>query len=210
MSKDFLKLLLTFSAGVAGNLFAAYIQQDAWENLFTLDRLLATGIGAGVILLALTLLEGERGLAWNWPWHRFWYLRGLAANQQIRQWETDFARLNIAQGKQPITTTELVANGQRRDMVTLLYDALQQQDSDMRRVLILGEPGAGKTTGLERLALEFARQKKWRLGAGQPIPVLIRLGNYRDGDFIAFVQKEMSGAVSGQSGSVLSGGQESE
>jgi formylglycine-generating enzyme required for sulfatase activity len=208
MLKRLTMLLLTFIAGVAGNLVAGYIQADVWQNFFTPDRLLVTAVSAGLILFILALLESERGLAWNWPWHRFWYLRGLAANPQIRQWEADFARLNLARGKRPITTTEVMATGRRQDMVTLLYDAFLQKDNDQRRVLVLGEPGAGKTTGLERLALEFARQDAWRLGIGRPLPILLRLGNYRDGDLITFVREEMGRAVGGQSGMVLSHGLE--
>jgi hypothetical protein len=195
MLKRLTMLLLTFIAGVAGNLVAGYIQADVWQNFFTPERLLVTAVSAGLILFILALLESERGLAWNWPWHRFWYLRGLAANPQIRQWEADFARLNLARGKRPITTTEVMATGRRQDMVTLLYDAFLQKDNDQRRVLVLGEPGAGKTTGLERLALEFARQDAWRLGIGRPLPVLLRLGNYCAGDLITFVKEEMGRGV---------------
>jgi formylglycine-generating enzyme required for sulfatase activity len=200
--------IFAFAAGVAGNLLAAAIQQDAWQNLFTPERLIATAVGASVMLLILAVLESERGLAWNWPWHRFWYLRGLAANPQIRQWEGDFARLNLAQGKRPFTTTEVIAAGARQDMVTLLHDAFLQKGNHERRMLVLGEPGAGKTTGLERLTLELARRKVWRLGRGRPMPILLRLGNYQSGDLIAFVAAEMGRAVSGHSGVTLSKGLE--
>lgn len=200
--------ILAFAASIAGNLLAAAIQQDAWQNLFTPARLIATAVGAAIMLLVLAALESERGLAWNWPWHRFWYLRGLAANPQIRQWEHDFARLNLAQGKRPFTTTEVIAAGERRDMVRLLYDAFLQKGNHGRRMLVLGEPGAGKTTGLERLTLELSRQKAWQLGIGRPMPILLRLGNYQSGDLIAFVAAEMGRAVGGQSGVILGKGLE--
>lgn len=138
MLKRFTLGLFAFAAGIAGNLLAAAIQQDAWQNLFTPERLIATAIGAAVMLLVLASLESERGLAWNWPWHRFWYLRGLAANPQIRQRETDFARLNLAQGKRPFTTTEVIAAGKRQDMVTLLTNAFLQKGNHGRPDVGLG------------------------------------------------------------------------
>ena len=80
MFKRLTILLLEFAAGLAGNLVAGWIQQDAWANLFTPARLLATGAGAALMLLLVAMLETQRSLTWNWPWHRFWYLRGLATD----------------------------------------------------------------------------------------------------------------------------------
>lgn len=58
----------------------------------------------------------------------------------------------------------------------------------LRRLALLGEPGAGKTFSLERIALDYARRA--RDDAGAPIPLLVPLGLWtRDDerleDFIA-------------------------
>lgn len=58
----------------------------------------------------------------------------------------------------------------------------------LRRLAVLGEPGAGKTFSLERIALDYARRA--RDDAGAPIPLLVSLGLWtRDSerleDFIA-------------------------
>lgn len=207
MFKRFILLILEFGAGLASNLVAAAIQQDAWQNLFTPTRLLATGVGSALMLLVVALLESEHSLAWSWPWHRFWYLHSLAKDPQLRQWEKDFARLKLLSGRHLISATELLSDiGERRDMVALLCDMIVVSKRKGQRILILGEPGSGKTTGMERLTWELAKQGMYRLGWDQQIPVLIRLGNYQDGKLINFASDEVKHAVDGRSGEVLSKG----
>lgn len=206
MLKRLILLLLEFGAGLAGNLVAAAIQQDTWKNLFTPTRLIATAVGAALMLIVIALLESERSLSWNWRWHRFWYLRSLAKYPQLLHWETDFARLKLAPGRQPVFTTELLSNGGRRDMVAALRDMIGVNNHKGRRALVLGEPGSGKTTGLERLTWELAKQGARRLGRGRAIPVLLRLGNYQEGKFIEFAAEEMRHAAGGRSGEILSRG----
>lgn len=74
MLKRITIILLGFIAGVLGNLIAAYVQQDVWSNVFTLDRLLVTAGSVVLMLLLVASLETERALSWNWRWHRFRYL----------------------------------------------------------------------------------------------------------------------------------------
>lgn len=195
--KSLVKGLFEFGTGLAGNLLAGYIQANRWEDLFTPTRLAATLAGAALGLLLMALLDGERGLAWNWRWHRFWYLRELVEHPQLRQWETTFARLKLAQGKR-VSVTEVISEGERQDMVSMLYEKVVSDDHDERRAVVLGEPGAGKTTGLERLTWELARRGARRLGLGWRMPVLLRLGNYQDGKLVDFAADEMSSAATGQ------------
>ncbi|MCB8952678.1 MAG: NACHT domain-containing protein, partial [Ardenticatenales bacterium] len=208
MFKRLILLLLEFGAGLAGNLLAAAIQQDAWDNLFTPTRLAATVGGAAIGLLLLALLESERSLAWNWRWHRYWYLRGLARNPDLHRWQVDFARLKLVSGRQAVVTAELLADGERRDMVMLLQEFVLRRQAESRAVLVLGEPGAGKTTGLERLTWELARQGARRLGWNWPVPVLLPLGRYQEGSLTDFAAQQMRTAVGGRSGKVLSQGLE--
>lgn len=50
-------LFLEFIAALAGNLVAGWIQQDVWQGVFTLPRLIGTAIGAALMLLAIVWLE---------------------------------------------------------------------------------------------------------------------------------------------------------
>ncbi len=206
MFKRLVILLLEFGAGLAGNLAAGWVQQDAWQNLFTPTRLAGTVGGAALMLMLLALLESERTLAWNWRWHRYWYLRALAQHPDLQRWQTDFARLTLANGRQAVVTAELLAQGERQDMVAFLHAFLLACPPGPRAVLILGEPGAGKSTGLERLAWQMARQGMRLLGWGQPIPVLLRLENYQEGSLLQFAEQQMRHAVGGRSAKVLSCG----
>ncbi len=62
MLKRITIILLGFIAGVLGNLIAAYVQQDVWSNVFTLDRLLVTAGSVVLMLLLVASLETERGI----------------------------------------------------------------------------------------------------------------------------------------------------
>ncbi|MEW5988925.1 MAG: SUMF1/EgtB/PvdO family nonheme iron enzyme, partial [Chloroflexota bacterium] len=199
-------MLLEFGAGLAGNLVAGWIQQDAWQNLFTPIRLAGTAAGAVLMLVVIAWLEGERHLAWNWRWHGYWYLRALTKSPQLRRWETEFAPLKLAHGRRPPVMAEVVAEGERQDMVALLRHLVLAQERTAPRALVLGEPGSGKTTGMERLTWEVARQGVRRLGRGTPMPVLLRLGNYQAGSLMEFAAEEVRHVAGGHSGKVISRG----
>jgi len=59
MVKRFLIVFFGFLAGVAGNLLAGWIQQGIWSNFFTLERIIGTIIGAGVIFSIISWLESR-------------------------------------------------------------------------------------------------------------------------------------------------------
>lgn len=68
MTKRFGVLLLNFIAGMAGNLFAAWVQQDIWHHFFTPVRLIATAITVLVSLVLIAALDkgGKNGLNHIW------------------------------------------------------------------------------------------------------------------------------------------------
>lgn len=117
MGKRLAIILLGFFAAVLGNLIAGYVQQDMWSNVFTTERLVITAISLTVMLLFVAMLETERALAWNWRWHCFWYLRELLKNPDLRRWETDFARLEVARGRRKVSSAEVITASKYLDMV---------------------------------------------------------------------------------------------
>jgi hypothetical protein len=74
-------------------------------------------------------------------------------------------------------------------------DELREGLRSYRRVALIGDPGAGKTTTLERLAYEFASAaaeevaEPYRL----PLPLFARLGTYTGEDFTGFIEAGFGG-----------------
>ncbi len=66
---------------------------------------------------------------------------------------------------------------------------------------MLGEPGAGKLTGMKLLARDLARGSGWR--PWRPMPVLAEFGGYLDGKFHDFLGHEIERRARGHSGKVL-------
>jgi len=60
-----------------------------------------------------------------------------------------------------------------------------------KRVALVGDPGAGKTTTLQRLAFEFANDASGN--EDSPLPCLVSLGAFRGGDFQAFLELSFGG-----------------
>lgn len=57
--RSFVNLSLGAIGGVLGNLLAAWVLQDAWNNLMTPARVLATGVGFVLVILLLAWLDAR-------------------------------------------------------------------------------------------------------------------------------------------------------
>jgi len=205
MFKRLVILLLEFGASLAGNLVSGWIQKDLWLDLFTAPRVLGTIVGFLFMAVVIASLEIELALPWNWRWHRFWYLWELGSNETLRP-QLDFARLELAQGRRKLIGAEIIADGERRDLLVVLRDLVAGRRGAVRRALVLGEPGSGKTTGLQRLTLELARDGVRRLGFGRPMPVLMRLGDFQRGKLLEYVGEVIQHTTKSRSGKLLGKG----
>ena len=78
--------------------------------------------------------------------------------------------------------------GERAEVRREPVDDLRAAVAEHRRIVLLGDPGAGKTTTLWRLAYDYATAA--RKDAHAPLPLLVPLGGYTDdGPFDAYLSR---------------------
>jgi formylglycine-generating enzyme required for sulfatase activity len=96
----------------------------------------------------------------------------LKARIELPEGETWARQLHIA-GRQ-VSEGEAEAMGQRLSEPTPVLNLLRENDG----LIILGDPGAGKTTFLKYLALRLARGEGKVLNVGVRLPILVPLSAY--------------------------------
>jgi len=69
-------------------------------------------------------------------------------------------------------------SGRRIEGRHVEFDDVREAVAKYRRILLLGEPGSGKTTTLERLVYDYADAA--RDDDQKPLPLLVKLGGYTD------------------------------
>jgi formylglycine-generating enzyme required for sulfatase activity len=74
-------------------------------------------------------------------------------------------------------------------------DELREGLRNYRRVALIGDPGAGKTTTLQRLAYEYASAAAEESSEpySLPLPLFVRLGAYTGEDFTSFLETAFGG-----------------
>ena len=219
MLRGFVKVFLYVVAALFGIVFIATLvlwllveligaPLPALEPFSELMDVVITG------LLALASYLGSRrisspkatSLPWNWWWYRYWYLRDLLRDPRITAWETDFAPLQLREGREEVALVDVLVEGTRRGLIDTLKDAICKNLNGNNRVLVLGEPGSGKTTGLIRLTWELAKDGAHLWATNKPIPVLMRLGDFQEGTLLSYARESMRNSTKGRSGRVLSFG----
>src|SRR5262249_33390078 len=129
------------------------------------------------------------------------------ADPDIRRWAHRFGMLEFRRKNRPLMRAEVVRDGshERLPLIAALKADVLTADTTARRVLIVGEPGSGKTTGLERLTWELAVQQRGLSVKSSKIPILIRL-NYFDGSGLDdFIKQTVEDSTKNRSGKVLAG-----
>jgi len=102
----------------------------------------------------------------------------LAGIAEVRAATVDGPRLDLPQIFMPPGFEKLIEHGfgEQRHVERVPVDDLRSAVSEYRRVVLLGEPGAGKTTTLWRLVYDYAAAALHDENA--PLPVLVSLGGY--------------------------------
>jgi hypothetical protein len=113
------------------------------------------GMGVSGIALKLALLEV--------------YIPGRARVET--PWGDSWERVRLA--GRPASEEEAVAMGRRLSAPQPLLELLARRDCSA--LVVLGDPGAGKTTFLKYLTLSVALGKGTELGLGERLPILLPL-----------------------------------
>ncbi len=206
MLKRLVILLLEFGAGLGGNLTAGAIQGEVWQNVFTPGRIVGTAIGIGLMLLLLASLESDKVLRWSWRWHRFWYLWEIRKDTDLQRWEEDFAYLEMTLRAIESHTSTLIIGKSKSENQNSLQKTITRRDKTSHRLLILGDPGSGKTTAMQWLTLELGRSGTRRLGFASPMPILVQLGNFQAESMLEYIGEAMCHQTKRRSGKILAKG----
>jgi len=194
LTKRLVWLLLAFVVGLAGNLIAAWIQNDVLQNLFTPRRLAVTGLLVILVLILLAWKESRDEAA------RPDDKRDLTREQRNRAAMLTTVRNFWVMGvlEKSLHGAALIELGKEYKPDAVHYpwtSVLQRPDhldkslpSETKTVevfeavggelLILGEPGSGKTTML----LDLARDLITRAERDEklPIPVVFILSSWAE------------------------------
>lgn len=185
MTKKIFLSIIGVGIGVLGSPIQAWLSGDEKAGLYSGKHLIVTALFLLAAFAFVAFLETPRALAWNWPWHRFWFFQDLLnRNQNSRQ---------ILQGlksDEKAALTEVLENGHRRNLLAMLLERINSLNP-VPKILITGDGGSGKTTTMEQLRLSLAREGTKRLAFGQPIPVLLRLGSFSSGKLLDNAREAM-------------------
>jgi formylglycine-generating enzyme required for sulfatase activity len=126
--------------------------------------------------------------------HEYWrdHYTPMAGIAEVRAAVEDGPRLDLPMPFIPPGFEKLVEHGygKRAEMRREPVDDLREAVSEHRRIILLGEPGSGKTTTLWRLAYDYAMTA--REDGRAPLPVLVPLGGYTDaGPFDAYLARHL-------------------
>ncbi len=102
----------------------------------------------------------------------------LAGIAEVRAATADGPRLDLPQLFKPLSFEKLIEHGfgEQRQVERVPVDDLRAAVRQYRRLVLLGEPGAGKTTTLWRLVYDYAAAALHDEAA--PLPLLVPLGGY--------------------------------
>ena len=187
MLKKFFIAVLGIFTGIFSAPLSNWISGDEKANLLSLRQLIVSTLCFLVFSAFIIFLESAQAINWNWPWHRFWFFQGVLERA------TSIRRQKIFELPEPVSKvsiTEVKANGGRKNLVNLLLEKLKSE-AGVRHILVIGEPGSGKTITLEHLESGLAQQGAKRLGIGTPIPILVRMGGYETGKILDYVKEVM-------------------
>lgn len=104
----------------------------------------------------------------------------LAGIAEVRAAVKDGPRLDLPMPFTPPGFEKLVEHGfdARREIERVPVDDIREAIDEHQRIILLGDPGSGKTTALWRLAFDYASAA--RKDDRAPLPLIVSLGDYTD------------------------------
>ncbi|MBI5823156.1 MAG: NACHT domain-containing protein [Chloroflexi bacterium] len=149
-------------------------------------------------------IQEERELALTWRFHRIRFLFNLRDHYK-RLLEIKLGRkLNVA-NESLVDSFITISNGKTEsDLSRYCFDKLVY-GKERQKILIIGEPGSGKSFGLTQTAFSIARHSIRKLGCRSSMPVLLRCDEYKE-SLLQLLKNKIPLMSRGESGKVLGKG----
>lgn len=169
---------------ILGARLVAWATGDPKLPLLSVKQLILTVVLYVIFVFLGLILESQKAISFNWPWHRLWYFRAMSKAGKLGTERL----LHDPNDSDDAVFIEVLEYGRRKNLVALLQQRLERKEKP-RRFLIVGDAGSGKSTALEQLRIQMLLKGTKHFGFGKAIPILIKLGNYGESKLLDFVRK---------------------